>query len=70
MRMATVYPAPGMKIVMPERQNAMLPETGAQVPLDDYWRARLRDGDVTDTPAAAAAAPDAPAEAPAKRSKA
>jgi hypothetical protein len=60
----TVYvrPAAGLKIRMPERGFAHLPEEGRQVPLDGYWRARLRDGDVV-------LASD-PAAAPAKKPKA
>lgn len=57
-----VRPAPGLKIRMPERGFAILPEEGRHVPLDGYWRARLRDGDVVmanDTAAAPAKKPKA-----------
>lgn len=64
MRMATVRPAAGLSIVMPHRQNAFLPEAGDTVPLDDYWRARLRDGDVV-----AVQAPPPPAPAAEKPTK-
>lgn len=57
MRMANVRPAAGLSIVMPHRGNAPLPEAGVEVPLDDYWRARLRDGDVVEVKAEAAKAP-------------
>ncbi|MFZ4807471.1 MAG: DUF2635 domain-containing protein [Hyphomicrobiaceae bacterium] len=45
-----VRPAAGLKIRMPERGFAHLPEEGQVVPLDQYWRARLRDGDVVAVP--------------------
>jgi hypothetical protein len=46
MKTAFVKPAPGLKIRRPDRLAEHLPEDGALVVLDDYWRARLRDGDV------------------------
>lgn len=60
MRTAHVRPSAGLRIVMPHRQNEFLPEDGDEVPLDEYWRARLRDGDVVATAPAAAK----PAEPP------
>lgn len=42
-----VKPRPGFVVRMPERAMAKLPEAGGTVPLDGYWQARLRDGDVT-----------------------
>lgn len=42
-----VKPRPGFVVRMPERAMAKLPDAGGAVPLDGYWQARLRDGDVT-----------------------
>lgn len=54
---ATVKPAPGLRVPIPGTPPKVLPESGAEVPLDEYWRNRLRDGDVIEvTPAAAATA--------------
>lgn len=56
--MVFVRPAAGLKVRMPERGFIHLPDEGHAVPLDPYWRARLRDGDVCEvTPDAASAAP-------------
>lgn len=53
----TVKPAPGLIVRMPGSPPRTLPDTGAEVVLDEYWRNRLRDGDVLEvTPAAAAPA--------------
>lgn len=61
--MTTVYvkPGPHPVVIMPERGNARLPAEGAEVPLDAYWQARLRDGDVVEAerPAPTKAAPKA-----------
>lgn len=59
--MVTVRPAAGLKIRMPERNFSHLPEEGQAVPLDAYWRARLRDGDVVEVTPASSPAASAPA---------
>ncbi|GJE27950.1 DUF2635 domain-containing protein [Methylobacterium organophilum] len=45
---------------MPERGYAPLPIEGRDVPLDEYWSRRLRDGDVIEG-GPPADAPEAPA---------
>lgn len=53
----TVKPAPGLLVRMPGSPPRTLSESGTEVVLDEYWRNRLRDGDVvevTATPAPAA----------------
>ncbi len=64
--MTTVFvkPGPNPVVLMPERNMARLPDEGALVPLDAYWQARLRDGDVVE-----AEAPSGDAPAPAPRAK-
>lgn len=49
---ATVKPAPGKLVRMPGNPPKTLPAEGADVVLDEYWRNRLRDGDVTEVTAA------------------
>lgn len=56
-----VKPGPHAVVLMPERQMAQMPEAGALVPLDGYWHARLRDGDVIETPSPTEKAPVASA---------
>lgn len=49
MTMVFVKPGPNTPVViMPERDNARLPAEGQDVPLNAYWQARLRDGDVVE----------------------
>lgn len=55
MKKVFVKPAPGLKIRIPGRLSDVMPESGAEVELTDYWRNRLRDGDVTLATAATAA---------------
>jgi hypothetical protein len=50
-----VKPAPGLQLPDPDRQD-MLPDEGRDVPNNEFWQRRLRDGDVV-----AAEAPAAPA---------
>ena len=50
--MSTMYvvPAEGLKIVDPVQYNTpavFLPPEGREVDANDYWRRRVRDGDVT-----------------------
>lgn len=45
-----VVPAPGLIVL--GQDGTRLPDDGAVVPLDSFWRRRLRDGDVTRAPAA------------------
>lgn len=58
-----VRPAhPDLLVANPEARPPMprhLPPEGAEVPDTEYWRRRLRDGDVVPVPAEAEAAPDA-----------
>lgn len=46
--MASIYvkPAPGGRIRMPERNNNVMPETGAWVPNDSFYQRLLIGGDV------------------------
>lgn len=53
MATVTLKPAPGLKIRVPERGMRHLAESGEPVALNPYWRARLRDGDVTEVKTAA-----------------
>lgn len=46
MKTAFVKPAPGLKVRRPDRPSEILAVDGDTVILDDYWRNRLRDGDV------------------------
>lgn len=41
-----VKPAAGLLIRNPGREYTHLPAEGEMIVLDDYWRRRLRDGDV------------------------
>ncbi len=43
-----VKPAPGLRVRDPMTRE-LLPETGATVPLNAFWRRRLEDGDVVRT---------------------
>jgi len=40
-----VRPAPGLKVRDPVLRD-LLPDEGRDVPAEDYWLRRLRDGDV------------------------
>ncbi len=64
MDMKRVKPAPGIVLLMPERDMKPLPADGEIVPLDQYWLARLRDGD-----AVPADEQSSPAAKPAKLKK-
>lgn len=46
--MASIYvkPAPGGRIRMPDRNNNVMPETGAWVPNDSFYQRLLIGGDV------------------------
>lgn len=44
----TVKPAPGLLVRMPGTPPKRMPESGADVVLDEYWRNRIRDGDVVE----------------------
>lgn len=59
-----VKAAPGMKIRDPDLKD-LIPDDGRDVPDTDYWRRRLRDGDVVEAkpPAAASEADPAPEQA-------
>ena len=46
MAIVIVKPAAGLKIRMPERQMRHLSEVGEPVEMNEYWRRRLKDGDV------------------------
>lgn len=65
MRQAFVRPKAGMRVPYPDRPHEQLPPDGAMVNLDDYWRNRIRDGDVTESakPPKAAKKPAAPKDA-------
>jgi len=60
-----VKPAPGRSVPNPERGFDLLPETGMIVPRTSYWLRRIADGDVSEGPVAATAAPAPPVEPPA-----
>jgi hypothetical protein len=48
-----VKPAPELLVANPEARPPMprhLPAAGAEVPDTEYWRRRLRDGDVVEAP--------------------
>ncbi|ADJ23038.1 phage-like protein [Hyphomicrobium denitrificans ATCC 51888] len=67
---STLFVKPGQHdvVLMPERNMAKLPPEGALVELTPYWRARLRDGDVTEAISPASAeATAAPAARPSKK---
>lgn len=49
-----VQPRKGLVVRDPDHGHAVLPEEGRHVALTDYWRRRLRDGDVIETEAPAA----------------
>lgn len=44
----TVKPAAGQRVRMPGSPPKWLPEAGALVVLDEYWRNRLKDGEVVE----------------------
>lgn len=62
--MPVLKPAPGRTVRDPKTLR-FLPEEGRDVPLDQFWRRRLRDGDVVQ--AEAPAATHAPAPPPISR---
>ena len=45
-----VKPAEGRAVRMPERQNALMPPEGCEVPHNVYWARRIADGDVQKVP--------------------
>lgn len=57
--MATVFvkPAEGARIRQPERNGAVMPDSGALVARDSYYERLLLTGDVVETVLAEAAAP-------------
>lgn len=63
MKTVFVVPKEGLKVRNP-KDGAHLPDAGAEVPLDTYWRRRLRDGDVIE-----GKPPRAPAKQPAAKAK-
>lgn len=57
-----VRPSQGIKLREPERRQRYLPDAGAWVPDNEFWRRRLKDGDVVR--ATPQARPPAPPTAP------
>lgn len=53
----TLYPLPGMFLRDPVKRD-YLPAAGRAVEMSVYWRRRLRDGCVTETPPAATSSTD------------
>ncbi len=58
-----VTPAKGLKVRDP-RNHQVLPAGGAVVPLDQFWRRRLADGDVNESKP-----PSEPVRTPARGSR-
>ena len=50
---AKVFPAPGKVVIDPATGRA-LPESGSTVIVNQYWRRRLKDGDIVNKPARSA----------------
>ena len=59
-----VKPAKGLVIRDPDLLD-LLPATGREVPDSDYWRRRLRDGDVVEADATTELSDEQPATLPA-----